>query len=176
MYMYNPQNTHHPHTLHMAMYMCTRQSFVQVYQRQYYYIYNHFWQYQQQQQLQYSSAHINTQCFGIIFLWTDSNNKPSASHSLDRLSSIWVSVNNFMLDRTASSSTMYFSVSFWMDLLLQYRMGRSTRSRQGVLASLGILQYTHTTTEEDRERLKRLDGNVCSCPSYIVTINPPKRH
>ena len=31
-----------------------------------------------------------------------------------------------------------------------------------------------TDTEVGPERLKRLDGNVCSCPSYIVTINPPK--
>ena len=31
-----------------------------------------------------------------------------------------------------------------------------------------------TNTEEDPERPKRLDENVCSCPSYIVTIDPPK--
>ena len=29
-------------------------------------------------------------------------------------------------------------------------------------------------TEEGPDKPKRLDGNVCSCPSYIVTIYPPK--
>ena len=31
-----------------------------------------------------------------------------------------------------------------------------------------------TDTEEGPERPKCLDGNVCSHPSYTVTINPPK--
>ena len=48
-----------------------------------------------------------------VFLWKYANNKPSASSSLDRLSSIVMLVDNFMLDRTASSSAMYFSVCFW---------------------------------------------------------------
>ena len=35
--------------------------------------------------------------------------------------------------------------------------------------------YEHTPdTEEGRERLTRLHGNVCSCPPYIVRIDPPK--
>ena len=45
-------------------------------------------------------------------------------------------------------------------------MGKSTLSRLDVLASLGLLQYW--------ERLKRLDWNVCSCPSNIVTIDSSK--
>ena len=32
----------------------------------------------------------------------------------------------------------------------------------------------HTDTEEGLERLKRLGGNVCFCPRYTVTIDPPK--
>ena len=69
-------------------------------------------------------------------------------------------------------------------------MGKSTCSRLDVSASLGIVQYwcvcstpilkkaqsTHTNTEGGPERLKRLDGNVCSCPSNIVIIDSPKRH
>ena len=81
----------------------------------------------------------------LIFLWRGSNDKPSASRSLCRLPSIGMSVNNFMLDQTGSSSAMYFSVSFWWILF------------------------------GGPDRPKRLDGNVCFCPSYIVTTNPPKR-
>ena len=32
----------------------------------------------------------------------------------------------------------------------------------------------HTDTEEGPERLKHLDGNVCFCLSYLITINSPK--
>ena len=32
----------------------------------------------------------------------------------------------------------------------------------------------HTDTEEGPGRLKCLEGNMCSCLTYIVTINPPK--
>ena len=32
----------------------------------------------------------------------------------------------------------------------------------------------HTITEEGLERPKHLDGNVCSCPCYILTIGPEK--
>ena len=51
---------------------------------------------------------------GTILLWRDSNDKPLASRdrSLGRLSFVGMLVNNFMLDRTASSSAMYFSVWF----------------------------------------------------------------
>ena len=35
---------------------------------------------------------------------------------------------------------------------------------------------THANTEEGPERPKHLDEEVCSCPSYIVTIDPPKGH
>ena len=52
-------------------------------------------------------------CTNAIFLRRESNNKSSASHSLSRLSSIGILVNNFMLDRTASLSAMYFSMSLW---------------------------------------------------------------
>ena len=34
--------------------------------------------------------------------------------------------------------------------------------------------YKNTDAEEGLERKKHLDRNVCSCPSNIVTINPPK--
>ena len=34
--------------------------------------------------------------------------------------------------------------------------------------------HTHTNTEEGPDKPKGLDGNVCSCPSNIVTIVPPK--
>ena len=35
--------------------------------------------------------------------------------------------------------------------------------------------WAHTDTEESPERLKRLDGNVCSkSPCYIVTLDPSK--
>ena len=43
-----------------------------------------------------------------LFFYRDSNDKLSASRSLCHLSFKGLLVNNFMLDRTASSSTMYF--------------------------------------------------------------------
>ena len=48
-------------------------------------------------------------------------------------------INNFMLDRTASSSAMYFPV-FLVDLLLKLRWAWSTRSRLDVSTSLSLLQ------------------------------------
>ena len=45
-----------------------------------------------------------------IILWRDSNDKPSAFRSLGRRPR-GLLINDFILDRTASSSTMYFSVS-----------------------------------------------------------------
>ena len=48
--------------------------------------------------------------------------------------------NTFFLDQTASSSTVYFSVSFGGSIVT-ISVGKSTRSRLDVSASLGLLQY-----------------------------------
>ena len=61
--------------------------------------------------------------------------------------SISVLVNNFMLDRTASSSAMYFSVSF-DGSIVTISVDKSTRSHLDVLASL----------EDKRPRLREADG------------------
>ena len=44
------------------------------------------------------------------------------------------------------------------------------------VSSVHTLMWAHTDTQEGpiARRLKRLDGNVCSFPPYIATINPPK--
>ena len=47
---------------------------------------------------------------------------------------------HFMLDRTAWSSAMYFSVSF-VGSIVAISINRSTHFRLDVLASLGLLQY-----------------------------------
>ena len=72
--------------------------------------------------LQFSTSNsIVSSLAKAIVSWRDSNDKPSASHSLGRLSSTGLLVNNFMLDRTASSPAIYFSVSFWW--IYCYNMG-----------------------------------------------------
>ena len=59
----------------------------------------------------YFIKHINNYKPETIFLWRGFNDKLLASGSLGHLSCIGMLVNNFLLDRTASSSAMYFSVS-----------------------------------------------------------------
>ena len=61
--------------------------------------------------LHFSLAYVHM-LIRALFLWRDSNDKLSASHSLGRLSSVGMLVNTFLLDQTASSSEMYFLVSF----------------------------------------------------------------
>ena len=73
-----------------------------------------------------------------------------------------------MLDRIASSSAMYFSVSFGGYSVTI--VGKSTLSRLDVLPHYDL--STHTDTEEGLQRPKRLDGGACQ--RYIVTIDPPK--
>ena len=91
----------------------------------------------------------------LYFLWRDSNDEPSASCSLGHLSSRAVGQQFYVgPDRFCISQCLL------VDLLLQYSVDKRTCSR--------------LDTEECLERLKGLDGNVCACPCYIVTIDPPK--
>ena len=59
--------------------------------------------------------------------------------------------------------------------MLQYRVGKSARSRLDV-SPLWAFFRAHTNTEEGPEWLKRLDEKLCFCPPYmfIVTIDPLK--
>ena len=59
------------------------------------------------------------------FFWRDSDNKLSASRGLGRFSFIGLLVSNFMLDQTVHNVFLGVLV----DLLLQYRVGKSTHSR-----------------------------------------------
>ena len=87
-----------------------------------------------------SNSIENVPCITTTFLWRDSNGKLSASRSLSRFSFIGLLVNNFMLDRTTSSSTIYFSVSF-DGSIVTISMEKSARSCLDISASLGLLQY-----------------------------------
>ena len=50
----------------------------------------------------------------------------------------------------------------------------ASRSLDHLFSSEVLFVLGRLSSEEDLERQKRLDGNVCSCPGYIVTIDPPK--
>ena len=84
-----------------------------------------------------------------------------ASRSLSRLSSIGMLVSNLMLDRTASSSAMYFSVLFG-ESIVTIKMGKSTRSCLDVLVFLGLLKniklLTNIPIEDKWPRLREADG------------------
>ena len=58
-------------------------------------------------------------------------------------------MNNFMLDRTASWSAMYFSVSF-DGSIVTISMDRSTGFRLDVSASLGLLSFACWTSNIDK--------------------------
>ena len=81
----------------------------------------------------------NSLIWTFIFLWEDSKRQTVGLSQSRSSSTIGLLINYFMLDRTASSSAMYFSV-FSVDLLLQLRWAWSTRFRLDVSTFLGLLQ------------------------------------
>ena len=84
--------------------------------------------------------------------------------------------NNFMLDQTASSSAMYFSVSF-DGTIVTISMDRSTRFHLDVSSSLGLLQYWRRPKEADTEEgleAKTSGWKRMLLSMLIVTIDKSK--
>ena len=95
-----------------------------------------------------------------LFLWKDSYDKLSASRSLGRLSYIGMLVNNFMLDQTASSSAMYFSVSFWW--IYSYKMGKRLDNNACSYPSYIVTIDPPKNTQKTLQTTKR-SGPTYSC-------------
>ena len=87
----------------------------------------------------------------------DSNDKSSASHSLGRLSSRAVVQQFYVGPDRFVVREVFLSVFWWIYCYNKHGQEHTFPSRR-----FGL------------ERMKRLDGNVCSCPRYIATIDPAK--
>ena len=112
-----------------------------------------------------------------IFLWRDFNDRPWASHGFGRLSSRAVTQQFYVgLDLFVFAVYMCISQCLSDGFIVTVYDGQEHTfpSRRFSLSgpssfSIGVCSSVcaHTNTEEGPERLKHLDGNVCSCPPYI---------